>query len=564
MGGDSAAERSTDSKVSEPVSINIRCSNGSKFSVQICLDSTVGSFKEVIAGSCDIPAGQQRLIYKGRILKDDQTLQSYGDDLISFFYCSIHKIGLAFALFGSGLEADHTIHLVRGFTPSNTGGGTNTSGTNTATTNARSTGAAEGGGLGGLGFGASLFPGLGLNGMGGNNLFGEGFPDLEQMQQPFISNPNLMREIMNTPAMQNLINNPEIVRNLIMSNPQMQELMDRNPELAHILNDPSTLRQTLEATRNPEIMREMMRNTDRAMSNIEASPEGFNMLRRMYENVQEPFLNATTMAGNTGGNNTPLSGTQARDQSTNPSTTSSEATAGSPLPNTNPLPNPWSSTGTGGAQNNNRRSTPAGGDARPQAPTGLGGLGLPDLQGMLGGNAMPDPALMAQLMQNPAISNMMQSMLSNPQTLNQMLGANADQRGMPDLNSLREVMQNPEFLRLFSSPETLQQLMSFQQALLSQLGQQQPRESGQTGGGTGPLNNLAGLELLSSMFGGLGTGSLAVPNRSNEPPEQLYATQLSQLQEMGFFDTQENIRALIATSGNVHAAVERLLGNPGQ
>lgn len=48
------------------------------------------------------------------------------------------------------------------------------------------------------------------------------------------------------------------------------------------------------------------------------------------------------------------------------------------------------------------------------------------------------------------------------------------------------------------------------------------------------------------------------------PPEELYATQLSQLQEMGFFDTQENIRALIATAGNVHAAVERLLGNPGQ
>lgn len=48
------------------------------------------------------------------------------------------------------------------------------------------------------------------------------------------------------------------------------------------------------------------------------------------------------------------------------------------------------------------------------------------------------------------------------------------------------------------------------------------------------------------------------------PPEELYATQLSQLQEMGFFDTQENIRALRATSGNVHAAVERLLGNPGQ
>ncbi|XP_028059385.1 ubiquitin domain-containing protein DSK2a-like isoform X2 [Camellia sinensis] len=69
-----------------------------------------------------------------------------------------------------------------------------------------------------------------------------------------------------------------------------------------------------------------------------------------------------------------------------------------------------------------------------------------------------------------------------------------------------------------------------------------------------------GLEMLMNMFGGLGIGSPAVPVRSDE----LYATQLSQLQEMGFFDTRENIQALIAIAGNVHAAVERLLGNPGQ
>jgi ubiquilin len=48
------------------------------------------------------------------------------------------------------------------------------------------------------------------------------------------------------------------------------------------------------------------------------------------------------------------------------------------------------------------------------------------------------------------------------------------------------------------------------------------------------------------------------------PPEERFATQLAQLQEMGFFDTQENIRALTATAGNVNAAVERLLQNFGQ
>lgn len=38
-----------------------------------------------------------------------------------------------------------------------------------------------------------------------------------------------------------------------------------------------------------------------------------------------------------------------------------------------------------------------------------------------------------------------------------MLGVNPDQRGMPDLNShIREMMQNPELLRMLSSPETMQ------------------------------------------------------------------------------------------------------------
>uniref|UniRef100_A0A2N9E5Y6 UBA domain-containing protein n=1 Tax=Fagus sylvatica TaxID=28930 RepID=A0A2N9E5Y6_FAGSY len=134
--------------------------------------------------------------------------------------------------------------------------------------------------------------------------------------------------------------------------------------------------------------------------------------------------------------------------------------------------------------------------------------------------------------------------------------------------------------------------MTFQQALLSQLGRQQPtQEQGQAAGGTEPHSTVGKLVSLSFAL------CLSLPPPSVSPvlspllsvshflhhryrfacicfalilfifpvpPEELYATQLSQLQEMGFFDTQENIRALIATAGNVHAAVERLLGNSGQ
>ncbi|XP_043707931.1 ubiquitin domain-containing protein DSK2a-like [Telopea speciosissima] len=556
MGGesvDSDSGKANDSNVDTGVTVHIRCSNGSKFSVRTILESTVGTFKTVLAQNCDIPAEQQRLIFKGRILKDDQTLESYG------------------------LQEDQTVHLVRGFAPPSSTNTTATAnvggGSNTTPGVGRGVGSNEAAGFGG-GLGASLFPGLGVNGLGGSGasgLFGTGLPEFEQVQQQLTQNPNMMREIMNMPVIQNLMNNPDLMRNLIMSNPQMREIIDRNPDLAHILNDPSTLRQTLEAARNPELMREMMRNTDRAMSNIESSPEGFNMLRRMYETVQEPFLNATTMAGDTGNDlgSNPFAallgnqgGGQARDRSTNPTTAGSETTTGSPAPNTNPLPNPWS-TGGGSAQTNTTaRSTPAG-DGRAPGIAGLGGLGLPEMERMLSGTQ--DASSMNQFLQNPAVSQIMQSLLSNPQYMNQILGLNPQLRSMLDSNSqLREMMQNPEFLRQLTSPETMQQVLSLQQSLTSQLGRQQSaQELGQTGGATGTPNNM-GLDLLMNMFGGLGAGSLSMPNTSDVPPEQLYATQLTQLQEMGFFDTQENIRALSATAGNVHAAVERLLGNLGQ
>ena len=71
-GGDSGSEGG------EEVAVNIRCSNGSKFTVRTSLESKVEAFKALLAQNCDVPADQQRLIYKGRILKDDQTLQSYG------------------------------------------------------------------------------------------------------------------------------------------------------------------------------------------------------------------------------------------------------------------------------------------------------------------------------------------------------------------------------------------------------------------------------------------------------------------------------------------------------
>ncbi|XP_064960878.1 ubiquitin domain-containing protein DSK2a-like isoform X2 [Musa acuminata AAA Group] len=476
--------------------VHIRCSSGSKFSVQTPLDATVDAFKAVVAGSCDVPVAEQRMIYKGRVLNDDQTLASYAMSVNT----EVHNQG-----------------------PSRTSDRNSASG-----------------------------------------FFGTGIPEFDQMQQ-LTQNCNVTREIMNLPAIQNLINNPDIIRSFFMDNPQMREIIDRNPDLAHVLNDSSTLRQTLEAVRNPELMREVMRNSDRVMSNIESSPEGFNMLRRMYETVQEPFFNAATMGGDLGGNVgsnafSALLINQVTGQDSERSsnlTTSSEPTTGSG-PNTNPLPNPWGSN-AGGAQPVSTMSDPGSTTGIP----GLGGLGSLDMEHMVG--RLQDSSQLSQVLQNPAMMQTMQNLLSDPQYVNQMLDLNPNMRGLLESNTqLREMLQNPDFLCQLMSPETMQQLLSFRQSMFSHVGRQQSSlEQGQTGGGVGTTNN-TGLDFLINMFGGLGTGGPGVPNTSNVPPEELYATQLSQLQEMGFFDTQENIRALTATAGNVHAAVERLLGNSGQ
>lgn len=316
--------------------------------------------------------------------------------------------------------------------------------------------------------------------------------------------------------------------------------MERNPELAHIFNDPSVLRQTMEIARNPELLREQMRNTDRAMSNIEAHPEGFNMLRRMYENVQEPLMNASVAPEESENPFAGLFGSQASEV---------QGPVGSP--NTSPLPNPWAVPGSQGTQQpttNIASGTPAGTRASNV------GMGDPTGLGMT-------PEQMQAMMQSPMMQQMLQSLSSNPQLFEAMLNSNPQTRAMLESNpEMRTLLANPEFLRVMMDPGNMQAMMQMEQAM-NQL----------RGGGLGsvlggetaaspnmPGNGSTNAPDLNSLLGLLGAAGTAPPP---ENPESAYSTQLQQLKDMGFYDVQENIRALVAARGNVNEAIERLLSS---
>ena len=52
------------------IEISIRCSTGTKFTAEADSADTVAELKQKRVDGSSVPAAQQRLIYKGRILKD--------------------------------------------------------------------------------------------------------------------------------------------------------------------------------------------------------------------------------------------------------------------------------------------------------------------------------------------------------------------------------------------------------------------------------------------------------------------------------------------------------------
>lgn len=68
---------------------------------------------------------------------------------------------------------------------------------------------------------------------------------------------------------------------------------------------------------------------------------------------------------------------------------------------------------------------------------------------------------------------------------------------------------------------------------------------------TTPTNTSNSANALSQLMAQMFTSSLS--------PEERYRNQLEQLAAMGFMNREANLQALIATFGDVNAAIERLL-----
>jgi len=119
---------------------------------------------------------------------------------------------------------------------------------------------------------------------------------LLQLQHHLLANPEVMQQMMNSKAMQTLLNNKDLLRSVVMMNPQMRTLVDKTPELREMLSDQTFMVQSMEAFRNPTLMREQLRSSEGALRSMENVPGGFETVKGTFNKLERPYADALEMA----------------------------------------------------------------------------------------------------------------------------------------------------------------------------------------------------------------------------------------------------------------------------
>lgn len=322
------------------------------------------------------------------------------------------------------------------------------------------------------------------------------------------SNRPNFEQLMDNPFVQSLLESPEFMEHMLTSNPQINRIVEENPELGNVLKDPRTLKQVMDMMKNPNLMKEMVRSTDLAIQNIETHPEGFRLLSKMFANSENDIYNSSSNSDD--------------------GKISKHDTA--PEPNSKPLPNPWAKS----TPNKTPQSSPfpsfkppttsPQSNTMPQSPNApLGGLG----SSPMGSNPMNpfnlDYETVSTYMQNPMFQETMNRIMSNPDMMQSLLSNHPMYQNGPTGSSSSPFGFNP---------------MMFQNM------------------GGNSSNNMPPFGLDPRI-----PPKSSNPTETQEPPQEKYKSQLQQLKDMGFYDEQKNLDALIATNGNVNSAVEKLLSS---
>ncbi|SAM75481.1 related to DSK2-ubiquitin-like protein [Ustilago bromivora] len=419
-----------------PLKINIKGPSDLRLSIDITSDQTVRQLKEAIEKQKpDLPADAQRLIYAGKVLKDEEIL-------------SVYKI-----------KDGNTVHMVK-----------------SAARSAPTTGNPS-------------VPGTAPSGTGSSN-------NAASSQSQGVPS--------NFSAGQNFTNNPLSALN---------RADYAGPHMARLLNESGGAFGGMGLNpRDPNMMMGLMQNPEvqRQMQDMMSRPEFIDQMLAMNPQLQGMAPQMREM----------MRSEQFREMITNPETMQRMAQMSQLM----------ESAGMGGM----------GGLG------GLGGFGAGG--GGNGGNRQwPPPGAFGESGGNNEDNANNSNNNGNDNTSGRNNGQGNTGNFSGNFNGLRNTggdgaaPPNP-----FADPSFLQQMFG---------------GGGGGGGGAGGFGGLGGLVGLGGL-GGFEAGAGGAASRDTRPPEERFSSQLEQMQSMGFYDGQANVRALLMAGGSVEGAIGILLDNP--
>ncbi|XP_065254451.1 ubiquilin-2-like [Emys orbicularis] len=504
---------------------------------EVAESSTIRAFKDEVAKRFKAPSDLLVLIFAGKILKDQDTLSQHG--VRSGF--SIHLV-----IRSQKRPQDHPAEPTNAATPpmpSANSSASNLSDLDLNTINSNPF-------LLGFLIGVTGMSVLGLDPTDMSDLMSEASEADGSIQ-------DLMSEVAQHPMVQSILTNTDLVQEILLSNPQMQQLAEQNPEINHILRNPDFIREMIEVSSSPAMLQEIIRNHDRALSNLESIPGGYSALQQLYSEIEEPMMNAVQAQFGSNPsesleNNPPLGG----------------ASLPARMENRDPLPNPWATrtnrAGDIGNDHDSNRTSHSRGQNFIVLNFGPGaGPGFANTGGI--------QSMVQQLTGNPEFMQNMESVLSNPNGPAQMLLNNThlsnDGRSRPQDERTHHVpleLESAEIAPLLTSPRAMQALLQIQLGLQT-LSAEVPDFI------LGLGDRDVDLE-LESMEGSVPSSEseedVSLASDKDEPegqecvdqqrPDVRFERQMEQLRTMGFQDREANLQALIDTEGEINAAIEML------
>ncbi|OLN82894.1 Deubiquitination-protection protein dph1 [Colletotrichum chlorophyti] len=431
------------------ITFKVKTGQDSNHTITMSESATVLDLKTKLAGDDfeNVPVERQRLIYSGRVMKNDETLATYK------------------------IKPNNTIHMVKSAAsnPAPQPAASSSTPAAPAVPSNMAAGTANNilAGLTGARYAGHInLPSRETFGADG----GMGAPPSDDQLAQMLSDPSMLQ------TMNAALDNPDFINHMIQSNPHLRNV----PNAREIIQSP--------------FMRQMMTNPD--------------MLRNVMRMQR-------SMAG--GGGNTAFPAPGATD------TTPAEAAAAANDNNNN---------------NNNNARQPFG---FPAGFPGFGGMeGLGDLSALLGPGSPFAP--------QPPAAGAGATTGGNAQNTAGAgaTGATAAPQGTQGANTTTSPPPANPFAALFAPPPGQEQGQGqAANPFASPFGQINPEMMQQ-------MMNMWGL--------GAGGGGSPAP-ADNRPPEERYAEQLRQLNDMGFFDFDRNVAALRRSGGSVQGAIEHLLNS---